>query len=85
MYTHTHTLLCVTNLDADWLVCFLPVEEPLGVEDGTARVFIDRRADLLSFAANDHVRIRRWRDTVELSTLQWTFHDVSELQFTDVP
>lgn len=82
---HTHTLLCVTNLDADWLVCFLPVEEPLGVEDGTARVFIDRRADLLSFAANDHVRIRRWRDTVELSTLQWTFHDVSELQFTDVP
>lgn len=48
----------VVDLDADWLVGFLPVEEPFGVEDGTARVFIDRRADLLSFAANDHVRIR---------------------------
>ena len=56
-----HVILCVqrtnTNLNADWLVGFLPVEEPLGVEGGAACVFIDWRSNLLSFTSDYHVGV----------------------------
>lgn len=62
---HTHT-----NLDLDWPVRLLPVEESLGVEDGVGRVLVDRRANLLSFTANDDVRIWCWTNTDVLPSFQ---------------
>lgn len=46
-----------TNLDADWLVGFLPVEQPLGVKDRVSCVFVDWRANFLSFTTNYHIGV----------------------------
>lgn len=53
-----HQHVVVVDLNADWLVGFLPVEEPLGVEDGAASVFMDWRTNFVSFATNYHVGVR---------------------------
>lgn len=52
-----HQHVVVVDLDADWPVGFLPVEEPLGVEAGAASVFTDRRANFLSFTTDYDVGV----------------------------